>query len=515
MKPLRATCSLCPKCHKIIDASVVDERGKIWLKKSCKEHGDFKELYWGDAEMYRWVEKYASLGNGVTNPAIKIEPSKVACPYNCGICTAHKSHTVLANMFVTNRCNKRCWYCFAGVDAIRKNGYVYEPSFEEVRGMLQTLLDERPIPALGIQFTGGEPLLRDDLLDIVKESVKMGFKYIQLNTNGILFALDPELPKKYRQAGVSILYLSFDGTTEKTNPKNHRYIPQIIENCRKAGLPIILVPTLINGVNDHEIWPIVKFAFDNVDIVSNVNFQPVSFVGTMASSLTAENIRKKQRITIPDVVRKLEEQSNGMIPKSIFYPVPVILPFLRVVSKAMGLPVHEPTCNTHCGVASYVFKDGDKLIPATDFMNVDALMSLLNEISGKKLDSAMGKAKAAAMLYKNIHKVFNKDKAPANFDLTTALFDLISKKKDPFKRFRENSVMIGMMHFMDPYNYDVDRVQSCVIHYVVPDGRIIPFCAFNALPELYREAINKKFGIPIAEWEKRTGKKLEDDLKRV
>jgi uncharacterized radical SAM superfamily Fe-S cluster-containing enzyme len=71
-----------------------------------------------------------------------------------------------------------------------------------------------------------------------------------------------------------------------------------------------------------------------------------------------------------------------------------------------------------------------------------------------------------------------------------------------------------MMHFQDLYNYDIERVERCNIHYASPDGRIIPFCAFNVLPGMYRDQIQEKYAVAPAEWERRTGKKLKDDLYR-
>ncbi len=516
MSLLKTTRSLCPKCHKIIDASMVEDGGKVWLEKSCKEHGAWRELYWSDAEMYKRADTYPFTGKGIRNPAINIAPGKVVCPYNCGICTAHKSQTILANVFVTNRCNKRCWYCFAGLDTIKKNGFVYEPSFEQVRKMLQTLRDQKPVPVDAVQFTGGEPTMREDMLEIVQEAVKMGFGYRLLNTNGIAFALDSELPKKYKQAGINVVYMSFDGVTEKTNPKNHKYILAILENCRKANLPITLVPTLINGVNDHEIWDIVKFAFDNNDIIRSVNFQPVSFVGTMANEVFEKEKRLNQRVTIPDLLKKLEEQSSGKIPAKCFYPISSVKPLSEIISKIRGgVPVPEFSCGAHCGAATYIFKDGDRLVPISEFINIDAFFQLMREIANEEINTSMGKVKATSKLYKKLGGVIKKDKMPKNFDISKIIVDILTKRTNAIDKFHWTALMIGVMHFMDPYNYDVDRVQRCVIHYATPDGRIIPFCAFNALPEIYRDKINKKFGIPIAEWEKQTGKKLEDDLKRV
>ena len=91
----------------------------------------------------------------------------------------------------------------------------------------------------------------------------------------------------------------------------------------------------------------------------------------------------------------------------------------------------------------------------------------------------------------------------------------IVKKRGDYKalgEFHYRALFLGMMHFQDKYNYDVERVKRCVIHYVMPDGRIVPFCAFNVLPELYRDVVQKKYSISIEEWERTTGKRLADDF---
>ncbi|MGC8593969.1 MAG: radical SAM protein, partial [Nitrososphaeria archaeon] len=118
--------------------------------------------------------------------------------------------------------------------------------------MVRTLRAERPVPGNSVQITGGEPTLRDDLPEIIRMIKQEGIDHVQLNTNGINIALHPELARVYKEAGVSNLYMSFDGVTPKTNPKNHWEAPYAIEACRKANLGVVLVPTVIKSVNDHE-----------------------------------------------------------------------------------------------------------------------------------------------------------------------------------------------------------------------------------------------------------------------
>jgi uncharacterized radical SAM superfamily Fe-S cluster-containing enzyme len=62
---------------------------------------------------------------------------------------------------------------------------------------------------------------------------------------------------------------------------------------------------------------------------------------------------------------------------------------------------------------------------------------------------------------------------------------------------QRKSILLASMHFMDPYNFDLERVERCLIHYAVPDGRIIPFCTMNSI---HRQSVEKKLGVPIKEW---------------
>ncbi|MCK5309249.1 MAG: radical SAM protein, partial [Thermoplasmata archaeon] len=136
----KKTGSLCPECKARITADIYEENGKVMIKKTCPEHGEFKDVYWSDVGLYLMSEKWAVDGMGVDNPAVPIEKG---CPDDCGLCDLHMSGTSLANLDLTNRCNLRCPICFANANDA---GVVYEPTFEEVTSMLQTLRNERPVP---------------------------------------------------------------------------------------------------------------------------------------------------------------------------------------------------------------------------------------------------------------------------------------------------------------------------------------------------------------------------------
>src|SRR5665647_3209387 len=185
-------------------------------------------------------------GAGVQNPQLTLQN---ACPYECGLCDVHLTSTSLANVDVTNRCNLCCEWCFANAHA---RGYVYEPSFEQLREMLATLRQEKPVPTLAVQFSGGEPTLREDLPEIIKMAVEMGFIQTQIATNGIRLAKDDTLARKLRQAGLNTVYLQFNGVSKETDGLIELK-KKAIENCRLVGQGVVLVPTVARGLNDHEV----------------------------------------------------------------------------------------------------------------------------------------------------------------------------------------------------------------------------------------------------------------------
>ena len=156
------TKSLCPECKKVIDATGYEEDGQMLLKKTCPEHGTFKDVYWSDAALYKKFARFQHDGTGVDNPMTE---GNKGCPYDCGLCPEHKTTTVLSLIDVTNRCNQKCPVCFANAAA---TGYVYEPSTEQIREMMQLLTGEKPVRNWAIQFSGAEPTVRDDLPAIIR-----------------------------------------------------------------------------------------------------------------------------------------------------------------------------------------------------------------------------------------------------------------------------------------------------------------------------------------------------------
>ncbi|MEM3389857.1 MAG: radical SAM protein [Thermoproteota archaeon] len=386
-----------------------------------------------------------------------------------------------------------------------RSGYVYEPTLEQYRMMMKHLRKQYPYGSKAIQLTGGEPLVRDDLVDIIRITREEGFTHIQLNTHGVFFALEGgvELARRLREAGVNTVYLSFDGLDPRINVKNHWEIPYIFENFRKAGMTsVVLVPTVINGWNIHELGKIVRFAAANSDIVRGVNFQPVSLVGQMPRSE-----RDKHRITIPEVIKLLEEQTDGEISREAWYPVPftlVLTTFLEKLTKGKErwhMPIHPA-----CGMATYVYldrsKDGIHFVPITSFVDVEGLSEYLRQ---KTVEMERGRNRYMVMLElaRRLNGFIDKEKQPKDLNLGKILTNIILRRSyGALSIFHYKFNYLGMMHFMDPYNYDVERVMHCGVHYVTPEPNVVPFCTFNVLPDLYRDNVQKEFSVSLEEWSK-------------
>jgi uncharacterized radical SAM superfamily Fe-S cluster-containing enzyme len=288
-------------------------------------------------------------------------------------------------------------------------------------------------------------------------------------------------------------------------------IPRILDNCREAGLGLVLVPTIINSVNDHEAGDILRFGFDNLDIIRSVNYQPVSLVGKMPRSE-----REKYRITIPDLIERIEEQTNAQVTSEDFFPVPTAVPIAQFIQHLRNKPQYELSTHFVCGMATYVFKDGNEMKPITRFLDVEGFVEFLNE-QGEELRNGASKYLVGARGIFKINSFIDKEKTPKGINFARLLFDvLVRHDYSALSEFHHRSLFIGMMHFMDLYNYDIERVKSCGVHYVTPSPEqpIIPFCAFNVIPELYRDKIQKQFGMPIKKWEKLHKRKLKEEFYR-
>lgn len=506
----KKTQSICPECGKIIEANIFAKDGKVYMEKTCPEHGYFSDVYWSDVDLYLKAEKYAYDGVGVHNAmdrTIGDDPDDTVHIVIDGQRVDMLSCTALANLDLTNRCNMNCPICFANANDA---GYVYEPTFDEVHDMMVALRSEKPIKCTAIQFAGGEPTVYPRFVDVVRDAHELGFAQTMVATNGIKFAKDYQFLKDSKLAGLNTIYLQFDGLTDdvylRSRGRKMMHIKMgVIENCRKLkaeGIKppsIVLVPVVGMGMNDDKIGDIIKFAFENSDVIRGVNFQPISFSGR----ITHEEL-ETGRFTLPDLVDRVEKQT-GFATKDDWYPVPVVAPISKFASIILGQNKVTFTTHPHCGIATYLFQD-DKgnVTPFPRFVDITRFSAGLNEIADKAENSRFKKM-YVAKLVKLLNSCVDESKMPeglTKMKFVNLIKDVMSdKSKDTLAQFSWKMMLIAGMHFQDNYNYDVERVRRCGIHYVTPDLRVIPFCAYNTGPE-YRKEVEAKFSVPLEEWRK-------------
>ena len=508
----KQTQSVCPECGKILDATLYDKDGKVFMDKTCPEHGRFCDVYWSDTELFLKAEEFAHDGIGLKNPMDKhLKEGENVHVFIDGERVDMLTCSALANVDLTNRCNMNCPICFANAN---QQGYVYEPDFETICKMLDALRAEEPIKCTAVQFSGGEPTIHPDFVKVVKAAKDRNFAQIQAATNGIVFAKNYELLKEASLSGLNSIYLSFDGVTDEIylqarDRKMFQVKLDVIANCRRlkdetGKCPsIVLVPTVVRGMNDHQIGDMVKFAFDNADVVRGINFQPVAFTGRM----TREEL-EKGRFTLPDLVKAFGEQT-GYTTRDDWYPVPVVAPISDFASIILGENKVTFTTHPHCGIATYVFMDEKgNVVPFPRFIDVRKFTEGLREISLKAEKSIFPKFKAVR-LKKLLDNSIIEENLPGGMtkmQFVKMLSSVMSKKsKTALASFSWKMMFFGGMHFQDMHNYDVERVRRCGVHYITPDCQVIPFCAYNGGPE-YRKEIEDKFSVPLEVWKAKNKK---------
>ena len=508
----RETDSLCPTCvrearqeildgkkdHTIllyekvgeIKAQIIERDGKIMMVKDCPIHGRFEDVMAIDPAFFRHLEETFPGSDMVAHNDEKL--------HNHGSSTIKYGRGSVLTIDLTNRCNMMCDPCFMDANQV---GFVHELSWDDIKTMLDNAISIKPKRQMSVQFSGGEPTLSPYFLDAVRYARKVGYNSVQAATNGIEFAKSVEFTKAAAEAGLRYAYLQFDGIGNAAN--SHRQVGNLfdvklraIENLHSAGVDIVPVVTILNGINNEQVGRIIQFALDNPKKINFLSFQPVSFTGR-DEEITPER-RHAQRYTLSHLAHDVKNQTGIGEPIRDWFPIS----FMGTFTDWADL-VHGPQtdfgqlncgCHPNCGIgmALMIDKETKEAVPVTAFLNAERLAKDLAHVN----DAARGRFLSVVGMALSLMRNYDPFKAPTHFKLT----DLMRKFDKTFgatgrdygkvtgdrtnadiekrRSDRWNFLFVAGMWFQDLFNYDFRRTERCIIPYATQEGEI-SFCAYN------------------------------------
>ena len=441
------TNGLCNECLKVIPTKIVFKDNKVYLLKHCSEHGEQLELLEHDIEYYKHKRDFDKAGT-VTKTQTEV---KHGCPYDCGLCPNHDQHSCINLIEVTDKCNMCCNTCYAS------SGKGKDKDFETIKKMIDFAAEAEGGRGEVLQVSGGEPTLHKDIIKII-EYAREKFQYVMLNTNGIRIAEDLEFVKELSKfKGRFEIYLQFDSFNDevytKIRGRNLKSIKeQAVNNLKEYNIPITLVMTLERDLNDKEIGKVITYGIETSNI-RGVNIQPVAYFGRKNG-----NIDRKNRVTLTDTIRLIEEQTKKMIVKEDFVPLP---------------------CNVERVSLTYLYKTKNGFLPITRTNNIKKLLPYINNTFTFKIEDALtngrdiifGSCCNPLIFLKEFKKFVPKDFMKWDIEQRS---EYVSN----------NTFRITITSFLDRYNFDIKSMQKECAHIVTEDLKRIPFSSYNII---YRE----------------------------
>jgi uncharacterized radical SAM superfamily Fe-S cluster-containing enzyme len=381
---------------------------------------------------------------------------------DCGLCPEHKQHICLALIEVNTGCNLNCPVCFANA------GAGYSLTMAQVESMLDRYLELEGDPEV-VQFSGGEPTIHPDILDMVQAAKDRGIRQVMINTNGVRIARDDRFLAELARLD-PIIYFQFDGLRRDT----YRAIRgedlldqklQALERMEQAGLDAVLVAAIETGINVDEVGKVLEFGLKH-PAVRGVVFQPVTHAGRHIP------FDPMTRVTIPDVIHGIVEQTNGRFVLEDFVPV--------------------PCCFPTCQVNSYIFVDGDTVIPLPRLLKIEDYLDYITNRALPKLPNSADIQRALEGLW-SASAVPGSAEAAAMFQCACGPGLELDGTLSPLQK---HIFQVAIKDFLDPYTFNVKQVMKCCVGILVPDGRVVPFCAYNSVG--YRERIRAQLTLEHA-----------------
>jgi uncharacterized radical SAM superfamily Fe-S cluster-containing enzyme len=508
----RTTDSLCPQCvieareaiisgkkpvadlmnEKVgeIKAQIIERDGEIWMVKDCPVHGHYEDMMAIDSKFLEHIEKMF--------PGRDIPAHNDETLHNHGSSTIKYGRGAVLTVDLTNRCNMMCDPCFMDANQV---GFVHELSMDDVKEILDNAISIKPRRQMSVQFSGGEPTISPHFIEAIKYSRKVGYNSVQCATNGIEFAKSKEFAREAAEAGLRYAYLQFDGIGNDAN--SHRQVGNLfdvklraINNLHEAGVEIVLVTTLVNGINNDQVGSIIRFALENPKKIAFLSFQPVSFTGR--DEEITEQRRLQQRYTLSHLAHDVKDQVGITEPTRDWFPLSLMGAFADFADLSHGPDAEwgQVSCGCHpnCGVGTAVMinKETKEMAPVPQFLGIPGLVKDMQKIT----DAARGKWFSNFMMGLALLKNYNPYGAPDSLTLvdilkkfdksfglsgkdygrvdgTRSLEDIEKRRSDPW-----NFLFIAGMWFQDLFNYDFRRTEMCIIPYGTQEGEI-SFCAYN------------------------------------
>ena len=448
---LGRTESICPECKRVLEAELLDREGRVVLGRTCPEHGRFEAVVYGDAERWREIQRFDKPGAA---PLERQTESELGCPHDCGICPEHAQHTCLGVIEVNTACNLDCPICFAD-SGTGPAGHGYALSLEQVESMLDAFVAAEGEPE-SVQLSGGEPSIHPEILQMLAAAANRGIPLVMLNTNGIRLARDPRFAPALAEIGVHV-YLQFDGfeaDTQRAIRGRDLTAEKVraLERCAEAGVTVSLAAAIERNLNEHEVGPILRFGVEH-PAVSGVFFQPVTHSGRFRAD--ADPLDK---LTNPDVIDAICAQLPDWFRADDFVPV--------------------PCCSPTCRSATFALCDGSDLVPLPRLVDVEDYLDHVTNRAVPDLD-----VRDALEGLWSTKAVGGSQPVAERLDCVACATGMPLELREVAAR----GFMVVVQDFLDPFTFDVGKVRKCCVSEIVPDGRLIPFCAYNSVG--YREQV--------------------------
>lgn len=470
----KTTTSTCPSCLALLPANVVIRDAKVYFVKDCPVCGPSEALVSEDAVYYVRAYSFARPG---TEPFTFASDVKHGCPTDCGTCSDHEQHTCLPIVEVTDHCNLECPIC------IVNNQYANHISLEAFGRMVDTLVaNEGQLESLAL--SGGEPTSHPQFFELLKIADRPEIGRIAVITNGLRMGRDKEFAHAFKASG-AYCALQLDGFTADTHEKIRgrdlcKEKEAALRVLKELDIPTQIIFVATRGANEHQIGRAVELLLQEDHILS-LSFQPAAFTGLGGAKFGGDPM---DRLTIPGVINAIEEQTNGALKRSDFYPLPCSHP--QCVSLTYLLRLND---GRHLPFARFVdFSKHMTLLRSSATLGAspeihDSLKDVMYDVFARQDEIEDGAAVLSA-LRRTLDVMF--PERPVS-------------PKEAVRIGEHQAKSIFMHHYMDRFDFDLERLRKCCHHYPQVDGRIMPACGFN----MFHRGAAKGENTPIAPWGKK------------